>query len=187
MAGEDFDVVAEGEEFGFDAGEKEVAVATREVPAAYAAGEEDVATEYEVVGAREETEAAGAVAGDLEDLEIVATEGAGGGFGDHEIGGECLDLKGETETAEELGIGDHGDGLGVAADGAGVLAVDAGGIPDVINVAVGEEEEADLVSAFREPIGGLLGGVDEDACLRQEEAIRLEHSAGEAVDGHRAD
>jgi len=55
----------------------------------------------------------------------------------------------------------------------------------VIYVAVGQEEEADFVAPFNEPVGGLLGGVDENAGFGQEEAVCLEHAAGKAVYDHR--
>ena len=45
VAGEDGDVIAEGEDFFADAGEEQLGVAAGEVGAADAAGEEDIAAE----------------------------------------------------------------------------------------------------------------------------------------------
>ena len=124
------------------------------------------------------------MAGDFEDLKIDATEVAIRCFGDRKVRDKRFDIEGEAETAKELGIGDHGDGIRMAADGASVVALDAGGVPNVIDVAVGEEEKANFVAFVREPIGTFLRGVDENAVVGQEKAVGFEHPAGEASDHH---
>jgi hypothetical protein len=61
--------------------------------------------------------------------------------------------------------------------GAAVLAEDFGPIDDVVEVAVGEEEEVDFI--LGEVGGGAFGGVDEDISLRkfEKKAVRLEDAA----------
>ena len=46
----------------------------------------------------------------------------------------------KPKRLKKSALGDHRLAVGVVADAASVLALDAGGVPDVVDVAVGEEE-----------------------------------------------
>jgi hypothetical protein len=148
------------EQFGPDSGEEEVAVAPWEVPAADAAGEEDVASENEVVFWEMKAEAARAVAWDFKDVKIEVLEGDGRGGIEGESGLDGVDFPGEAKPAEELGVGDHGEGVWVVGDAAAVSALDFSGVPDVVDVAVGEQEQVDLVVLALQPCRSFLGGID---------------------------
>ena len=59
MAGENDGLIRKGEDFFTDAGKKEVAVPSRQVPAAHAIGKEDVAAEELASVGKIQAEAAG--------------------------------------------------------------------------------------------------------------------------------
>ncbi len=151
VSGENRGFVWKCEQLGSDSGEEEVAVPSGQVPAADAAREEDIASENEVVFWEMKAEAAGAVARDFQDVEIEVLEGDGRGGFEGEPGLDGIDVPGEAEPAEELGVGDHGEGVWVVGDAAAVLALDFGGVPDVVDVAVGEQEQVDLVVLAVQP------------------------------------
>ena len=72
----------------------------------------------------------------------------------------------------------------MVAHAAAVLALDAGGVPDVVDVAVRKEQRFHRVATRGEPSGGVLRGVDEDAVVAEKEAVRVKDAAGESVEIH---
>ena len=185
MAGEDADGVAEGEDFFTDSVEEGGGMAAWKIGATDASREEDIAAEEDLGFIFEEAETAVAVAWDFEDLEVEAVDDQGGGGEDLEAWGDGFDIPIEAEIAEEIRLGDHGLGIGMIPDLAMVLALDVGGVPDVVDVAVGEEEVFDGVAVIGEPRGGALWGIDEDAVFGKKEAICVKDSAGEGIDLHK--
>jgi len=73
----------------------------------------------------------------------------------------------------------------MVAHPAAVLLLDARGVPNMIDVAVGEQEGGNLVATFLEPLGGLLRCIDENAAVAQVKAVRIKDSAGKGVELHR--
>ena len=185
MAGEDADGVAEGEDFFTDSVEEGGGMAAWKIGAADASREEDIAAEEDLGFFFEEAETAVAVAWDFEDVEVEAVDDHGGGGEDLEAWGDGFDIPIEAEIAEEIRLGDHGLGIGMIPDLAMVLALDVGGVPDVVDVAVGEEEVFYGVAVIGEPRGGVLWGIDEDAVFGKKEAICVKDSAGEDIDLHK--
>ncbi len=183
----DLHIVPQREELCANPGKEQVLVASGQVPASHTAGKQHVPAKDQPLGTGKKAEASRAMPGHFEHLEFHASELAGGRFGDHQLRHERLDIEREPEPAEEIRLGDHRDRVRMAADLAAVLAADAGGVPDVIDMAVGEQEEADVVSLPGQPAGGVLRGVDQDAALREVKAVRVEHPAGKAVYDHRAE
>ena len=72
VAGEHGDVVAEREDFFADAAEEQFAIPAGQIPAPDAAREEHVPAEKNAIFFRQKTQAAGAVAGDEQYLEVDA-------------------------------------------------------------------------------------------------------------------
>ena len=184
MAGEDAHVVAERPEFFADPAEQQIMIAEREIRPADASGKKHIASEEDAFLFVEEAQAAGAVAGDEEDLELQALDREAGRFLDEKIGGDGLDFPVHVEAFEEARLGEHFDAIGMIADSAPVLAADGGGVPHVINVRVREEQGAHAMAAIFQPGGGGLRGINEDAVGGQEEAVRVEESAGVNVNFH---
>src|SRR4051794_1419763 len=87
----------------------------------------------------------------------------------------------EPELPEEPRLGEHFLAVAVVAYQAAVFALDSGGIPHVVDVAVREQQRADFVTALREPSGGVLRRIDEDSRRRKEEAICVKNTTGEEV------
>ncbi len=117
-------------------------------------------------------------------MEIEVLKGDGRGGFEGESGLDGVDVPGEAEPAEELGVCDHGEGIWVVGDAAAVLALDFGGVPDVVDVAVGEQKEVDLVVLALQPCRSLLGCIDQDSVGGKEKAVGVEDAAGEGVDLH---
>ena len=159
-------------------------VAAGEISATDAAGKKDVAAVEEVGRFLQEANVAGAVSGDMEDLEINAFDDLGGGFVGEKVGLDWVDFPIETELFKEIGLCDEGGGVRMITDFAFMLALDAGGVPDMVDMAMGEEEGVDGISLIAEPFGGVLRCIHQDAGPRKKEAIRVEDAAGEGVEIH---
>jgi hypothetical protein len=54
----------------------------------------------------------------------------------------------------------------------------------VIDVAVRQQEQDDFMPAAREPIGGILRRIDQDAVLGQEKTIGVKDAAGKRFNAH---
>ena len=76
----DSGLLRQGENFFTDAGKEKVAIPSRQVPAAHAIGKENIAAEKLVGFGKIETEAAGAVARDEEELGFGPSGGDGAGL-----------------------------------------------------------------------------------------------------------
>jgi hypothetical protein len=76
--------------------------------------------------------------------------------------------------------------IGVITDLAGVLALDLRGGPDVVDVAMSEEQEFDAVSSRLQPLRGILGSIEEDIGARAEKAVRVKDAASEGIDLHQS-
>src|SRR6267154_2650384 len=74
--------------------------------------------------------------------------------------------------------------LPVITDAAGVLTLDAGGVPDMVDVTMGEEQGGNTVAVFREPIGDALRSVDQNCRVWQVKTVRIKDSAGIGVELH---
>lgn len=105
----------------------------------------------------------------------------GGGFGDEvgdgEGGDREADAGGDAEEAfqgEIWGVGGESD------DGAVVAGSDGGGVEDVVEVLVGEQEGVEFDALSGEPCRHAFGGVDGDSlvCEAEEPAVGLGDSAG---------
>ena len=102
VAGQDGDVLAQWIELFPNAGKEQLAVAAGQVPAADPAGKQDVAADQQLVLAGEKTEAAGAMAGHFEHLEVHPEKIAGRRRLDQEVGLDRLDLEAEAVVAKEI-------------------------------------------------------------------------------------
>lgn len=175
MAGEDGEVVGEGEDALFDFGGEEVVVAAGEVGAADAEVEECVAGDDRPRAGHDEAERARAVAGDVAALDF--------GFAEVEhlavverVDGEVVHVV-DREThdgAVGLGLAQQFLPLGVHRDGEAEGLAGLAEACDVVHVGVGEQDigrdEAHVGYIACEPlvlVGGLAGGVDDGALPRR--------------------
>ena len=135
-------------------------VAARKISAADASSEEDVAAVEEVGRFLQEADMARAVAGDMEDLEIDTFDDLRWGFLGEKVGLDRLNFPIESEFLEEIGFGHKGRGVRVITDFASMLALNAGSIPNMVDVAVGKEKGFDGIPLIAEPFCDVLGGID---------------------------
>jgi hypothetical protein len=177
----DGDVVIEGPELFTDPAEEKVMIAARQVSAADAASEEDVSTIEKVGRLLQEADVTGAVSWDVENLEVDSLDHSGRGFLGKEVRLNGLDFPIKAELFEEVGLGDESGRVGVITDFASVIALDAGGIPNVVDVAVGQEESFHVVTLGLKPFGGVLRRIDQNAGFEQKEAVRVKDAARENV------
>ena len=117
----------------------------------------------------------------MEDGPGGAEEVEGGGFGDEVRDGEGRD--GEADAcgdAEEALEGEVGGVGGEGDDGTGVGVGDGGGVEDVVEVLVGEQEGVEFDVLGGEPDGHAFGGIDGDGLVGEAEkpAVGLGDSAG---------
>jgi len=186
VAREDDGGWGEGEDFAADAFDEEGVAAAGEVGAADAAGHEGIAGEGSGAGGVDEDETVGGVAGDVGDGELEAGDGEG-------LAEEV------AEGVVDWVVGDIEGGAGPLADerfesvfrGAGVPCVDGGtgggdggGVHDVVEVGVGEEEGGWADVFCGEEVGHAFRGVDDDPSIGgfEGESVGGGDAAGEHED-----
>ena len=207
VAGEDAGGVGEGEEARVNGIEELPGVAAGEVGAADGAGEEGVSGEEEVVVREVEAEAAGCVAGSVEDrsgesrwrgfgegsageTEVVADadEAVVGGavVGSRDLGG------GDAEPARlEVHDVDHGEVELVVEDGGAGEGFEAGGAGDVVDVGVGDDDLLDGELVLREQgedAGDVVTWIDDHGLaggfVAEDGAVAAERAYGEDLVDH---
>jgi hypothetical protein len=192
VAGDNDDLVGEGEEAVVDGGEELVGVAAGEVSAADGAGEKGVSGEEQGLVGKVETDAALGVAGGMEDGaaeagdgdELAVIEGVVGGGGD--FGG------GDAEpTGLDVHHFDQGKIVLVVQDGGSGKALEALGSGDVVDVGVGDDDLLDGEVVFVEDgddARDLVAGVDDDGfegdLVAQDGAVALQGADGEDFMNH---
>jgi len=175
------DVVPQRIDLFADPAEEEVAIASGKVPAAHTTREKDVSAKQHPFGFPEETEAARAVARNVEYLEVEPTQVAGRRFINQKAIADRFNLPAKPVILEKVGLGHHRKSVGVVPDRTGVFALDARGVPNMVDMPVGQEEQRHTVASFAQPFGGILWRVDQDTRAGQEKAVRVKDTAGECV------
>ena len=67
---------------------------------------------------------------------------------------------------------------------AAVFAMDARGVPSVIDMPMGQEQMFHRMFASGEPLGRILRSVDQDPAFGQKKAVGVKNSAGKCLDLH---
>lgn len=208
VAGEDAGDVGKGEEAVVDGAEELAGVAAGEVGAADGVGEEGVTGEEEVVLGEEEAEAAGGVAGSVEDGGGDArSSGIEGGAAQVELLA-VANGDGAVVGGAEVGRGDVGGGDAdpagldvhhaderevdlVVEDGSAGELFEAPGAGDVVDVGVGNDDLLDGEAVFFEEgddVGDVVAGVDDDGFaggwVAEDGAVALEGAYGEDLVDH---
>jgi len=152
----------ERENFFLNARDEEVSTSSGQVPATDAIGKEDVSAEKLVSLWKVEAEATRAVPWNVEKFGL-GPSGRGRSFFLEELGGvDGLDFLGETESEHGVGFETEKGGIRMIIDGASSPLGDGGGVPDMIPVAVGEEEGVRFKIFCFEEIEKTLGGIDSE-------------------------
>ncbi len=150
----------ERENFFLNACDEEVSTSSGQVPATNAIGKEDVSAEKLVSFWEIEAKATWAVSWNVEKFGL-GPSGRGRSFFLEELGGvDGLDFFGEAESEHGVGFETEKGGVGMIIDGASSPLCDGGGVPDMVPVAVGEEEGVRFKVFCFEEIEKTLGGID---------------------------
>ncbi len=82
-----------------------------------------------------------------------------------------LDFFGETESEHGVGFETEKGGVGMIIDGASSPLGDGGGVPDMVPVAMGEEEGVRFKVFCFEEIEKTLGGIDSEKVSLEVEKV----------------
>ena len=173
MAGINSSLWWERENFFLNACDEEVSTSSGQVPATDAIGEEDVPAEKLVSLWEVEAEATWAVSWHVEKFGL-GPSGRGRSFFLEELGGvDGLDFLGEAESEHGVGLETEKGGIRMIIDGASSPLCDGGGVPDMIPMAVGEEEGVRFKVFCFEEIEKTLGGIDGEKVSLEVEKVGI--------------
>jgi len=125
------------------------------------------------------------MAGNFQNLEIVAEKISLWRFFNQKIRFHRFDLECEPEAAKKFAIGNHRRGERMTADGTTELALDPGNILHMIDVPVRQEQEFEIDPASAErtyPFASPLGRVEENPALwrLKQIAVRFKNATAKA-------
>ena len=123
------------------------------------------------------------MAGNFQNLEIVAEKISLWRFFNQKIRFHRFDLELEPEVAKKIAIGNHRCRERMTTDGTAELALDPGNVLHMIDVPVCEEQKFEIDTKRTHPFAGALGRVEENPALRRlkEIAIRFKNAAAKAL------
>ena len=160
MAGIDDGGIGEWKDLFSNSREEKLLAPSWEIPATDPIGEKDISS-VELFGFRKiEAETSGAVAWDVEELRVEPGGGWGGGVVDELRCGNGADFLGKAEGEHGVGLKAEEGGIGVVVDGALSPIGDVGGVPDMIPVAVSQEERVGFDFFLFQEVEKAFGGID---------------------------
>ena len=160
MAGIDDGGIGEWKDLFSNSREEKLLAPSWEIPATDPIGEKDISS-VELFGFRKiEAETSGAVAWDVEELRVEPGGGWGGGVVDELRCGNGADFLGKAEGEHGVGLKAEEGGIGVVVDGALSPIGDVGGVPDMVPVAVSQEERVGFDFFLFEEVEKAFGGID---------------------------
>ena len=123
------------------------------------------------------------MAGNFQNLEIVAEKISLWRFFNQKIRFHRFDLECEPEAAKKFAIGYHWRGERMTADGTTELALDPGNILHMIDMPVRQEQKFEIDRTRTHPFASALRRVEENPSLRRlkQVAIRFKNAAAKAL------
>ena len=121
--------------------QQRVDISTGQIGSPDAAGEKNIAADEQVIFARKKAKTAGAMSRNFEHLHFQSEKFSCGRLFNKKICFNRLYFELKSEAAKEFRIGNHWRGLGVAADLAIETPFDFAHIRDVIEMAMGEQQQ----------------------------------------------
>jgi hypothetical protein len=179
VAGIDDGGIGEWKDLFSNSREEKLLAPSGEIPATDTIGEKDISS-VELFGFRKiEAETSGAVAWDVEELRVEPGGGWGGGVVDELRCGNGADFLGKAEGEHRVGLKTEEGGVGVVVDGALSPIGDIGGVPDMIPVAVSQEEKVGFDFFLFQEVEKAFGGIDgEEVAI---EVVDVGVGSGEAA------
>lgn len=178
MPGKDGDVIVEPKNLFSDPLKKQGPIPARKVPAPDAPLKKHVAANQRAGIGKIEADAARAMPRNIEDLHLGPPDLAALALVEQPVGLEWLDVDLEPVPPKKTGVGDHRGGLRVVGNFAAMAALDFGGVGDVVEMPVRQQEPVDLLP--RKPLVGTLGSVKKQVSSGrfEEKGVRVERSPG---------
>jgi hypothetical protein len=140
--------------------EEKLLAPSGEIPATDPIGEKDISS-VELFGFRKiEAETSWAVARNVEELGVGPGGGWGGGVVDELRCGDGADFLGKAKGEHGVGLKAEEGGIGVVVDGALSPIGDIGGVPDMVPVAVSQEERVGFDFFLFQEVEKAFGGID---------------------------
>jgi len=160
VAGIDDGGIGEWKDLFSNSREEKLLAPSWEIPATDPIGEKDISS-VELFGFRKiEAETSGAVAWDVEELRVEPGGGWGGGVVDELRCGDGADFLGKAKGEHGVGLKAEEGGIGVVVDGALSPIGDIGGVPDMVPVAVSQEERVGFDFFLFQEVEKAFGGID---------------------------
>jgi hypothetical protein len=160
VAGIDDGGIGEWKDLFSNSREEKLLAPSGEIPATDPIGEKDISS-VELFGFRKiEAETSGAVAWDVEELRVEPGGGWGGGVVDELRCGDGADFLGKAKGEHGVGLKAEEGGIGVVVDGALSPIGDIGGVPDMVPVAVSQEERVGFDFFLFQEVEKAFGGID---------------------------
>ena len=179
VAGIDNRPSGQGEDLFPDAGEKLSTVAAGEIPAAHAFGKEDIPAVQLPGAGKIKAEAARAVSGNEEQSGISPGRRDGAGLFQELGGRDGAETLGQAEAEHGVGLEAEKSGIGMIINGATGPVGQVGGVPDVVPVAVGEEEGVGFDFFLFQKVEKALRRVDGDPVVAEIDEVGV--GGGEAA------
>jgi hypothetical protein len=160
VAGIDDGGIGEWKDFFSNSRKEKVLASSGEIPATDPIGEKDISS-VELFGFRKkEAETSWAVARNVEELGVGPGGGWGGGVVDELRCGDGADFLGKAKGEHGVGLKAEEGGIGVVVDGALSPIGDIGGVPDMVPVAVSQEERVGFDFFLFQEVEKAFGGID---------------------------
>jgi hypothetical protein len=160
VAGIDDGGIGEWKDLFSNSREEKLLAPSWEIPATDPIGEKDISS-VELFGFRKiEAETSWAVARNVEELGVGPGGGWGGGVVDELRCGDGADFLGKAKGEHGVGLKAEEGGIGVVVDGALSPIGDIGGVPDMVPVAVSQEERVGFDFFLFQEVEKAFGGID---------------------------
>jgi hypothetical protein len=160
VAGIDDGGIGEWKDLFSNSREEKLLAPSWEIPATDPIGEKDISS-VELFGFRKiEAETSWAVARNVEELGVGPGGGWGGGVVDELRRGDGADFLGKAKGEHGVGLKAEEGGIGVVVDGALSPIGDIGGVPDMVPVAVSQEERVGFDFFLFQEVEKAFGGID---------------------------
>lgn len=179
MAGIDDGGIGKWKDFFSNSRKEKLLASSGEIPTTDPIGEKDISS-VELFGFRKiEAETSWAVAGNVEELGVGPGGGWGGGVVDELRRGDGADFFGKAKGEHGVGLEAEEGGIGVVVDGALGPVGDVSGIPDMVPVAVRQEEGVRFYFFLFQEVEKAFRGIDgEEVAI---EVVEVGVGGGEAA------
>jgi len=188
VTGVDGGLCRQGKDFFANPGKKQLPVASGKIPPTDAIGKQDISAKESAGIGKVQAEAAGAVPGHKEELGVPPGRRNGTGFLQQLRRGDGAKTLGKAESEHGIGLEAEKRGVGMVVHGATGPVGQVGRVPDVIPVAVSDEEGVWFGFFLFQKIEETLRGIDGKPMAAKIHKVGVGGGEAAAIDqgfGHR--